>query len=80
MKLYIYHNGDSSVGILGEELEIATPFEKDELEADDLEYFKKSMLDVYKDFSDFKLTAMYDFELEAEAKAENDFYENIYKG
>lgn len=77
MTLYIYHKGDPSVGINSESFSLDVPFEKDEI--DDLEYFRSSMLNVYKDFFDFKAYAQYDFELKAEAEAENEYYKGESK-
>ncbi len=64
MKLYIYHGGDPSVGIFPEQWEIQCPFNKEDLnDENDEDYFKEKMLKVYQEFSEFKLFAVYDYEM-----------------
>mgnify|MGYP006382512163 CR=1 FL=1 len=66
MKLHLIHNGDSSVGDIGESFDIDCPFEKDTFGQDNteaLEYFKRDMIDLYSEYVDYRLHGLYDFEL-----------------
>ncbi len=65
VKLIIHDEGDSSVGISAETWQIETPFiywRNEEKET--LEDFRNEIKKVYQYFSETKLTAMYDFEIE----------------
>ena len=67
-QLFVTDHGDPSVGIPELTWVIDCPvfinndhnISEDELEA--LEYFRKGMIEVFKEFTDGKLTADYDFE------------------
>lgn len=65
MKLFITDKGDPSVGIREITYQVDVPFDVDinttEDQEDDLEYFKSCMLNVYKEFSQGKLIAEYNF-------------------
>jgi hypothetical protein len=68
MKLYIFNNGDPSVGIFSEQWEIQCPFNKEDLHHEnDEDYFKEKMLKLYQEFCEFKLYALYDYELKQDA-------------
>ncbi len=61
MRLHLIHNGDSSVGDMGESFDIDCPFGQDNTEA--LEYFKRDMIELYSEYVDYRLHGLYDFEL-----------------
>ena len=68
MKLYIFSNGDPSVGIFPIQFEIECPFNREDLTNEyDEDYFKDSMLKLYQAFVEFKLYARYDYELKQDA-------------
>jgi len=62
MKLYIFDNGDTSVGILPTSFSIDVPFNRNEVDTETLEWFKGGQLDLYKEFAEGRLIAFYDFE------------------
>ena len=70
LKLYMDDSGDWSVGIMPEQWVVETPIyiEDDKSitddEKEDLEWFRSQMLQSYKEYSQCRLTATYDFELE----------------
>ena len=47
MKLFIFCNGDSSVGLSPQEFEIQCPFEQNDVEQNDLDYFKELQVNCY---------------------------------
>jgi hypothetical protein len=63
MKLIIFDNGDPSVGIFGGEYEMTCPFEREDVDKDKLEFFRKNAISLYAEF-DSATYAMYDFEVE----------------
>ena len=68
-KLHIHDAGDPSVGIFPTGWEVDVPIyipNSEELsygDEENLEFFKSKMLEIYKEFAEGRLTAMYDFEL-----------------
>ena len=62
MKLYIFDNGDTSVGIMPTSFSIEVPFNQNEVDSETLEWFKDGQLDLYKEFAEGRLIAFYDFE------------------
>lgn len=74
MNLIITDHGDPMVGIFPQKWSVDCPLNKlDEMEV--LVFFKKEILKVYQEFSEGKLTADYDFEIEQE----NEFLNSIEK-
>lgn len=63
MKLFVTETGDSSAGIFSHTWEISCPFEADEMEKPDLDWFKGQILSAYREFAATKMTAIYDYEL-----------------
>jgi len=63
MKLFIFNNGDESVGLNPSEYSIECPFEQNEVEQNDLEYFKELQVNCFSEFLDLKVIGIYDFEL-----------------
>jgi len=63
MKLFIFCNGDESVGLNPFEYSIECPFEQNEVEQNDLDYFKELQVNVFSEFLDLKVRGIYDFEL-----------------
>jgi hypothetical protein len=67
MKLYIFNNGDPSVGIFPDQWEIQCPFNREDLMNEhDEDYFKDEMLKVFQQFCEFKVYGLYDYELKQE--------------
>lgn len=77
-KLYIHDTGDPSVGIFPTGWEAEVPIyipdshNMSEEDKESLDFFRNQMLEVYKEFAEGKLWAMYDFESEAEKKLEEE--------
>jgi hypothetical protein len=68
MLLYIFNNGDPSVGIFTQQWEVQCPFNKEDLQDEnDEDYFKEKILAMYQEFCEFKLYALYDYELKQDA-------------
>ena len=63
MKLFIFCNGDESVGISPSEYLIECPFEQTQVDQQDLDYFRDIQVNIYTDFLDLKARGIYDFEL-----------------
>lgn len=64
MKLTIFDKGDESVGLFPTQWEVDCPFDEITAEENDLQFFKERAKDLYSDFAQGKLTAMYDFEIQ----------------
>lgn len=63
MKLYIITEPDFGVGISQNEYEIDVPFNGDEVDWDVLEDFRKSQIEIYKEYGETRIKmALYDFE------------------
>lgn len=63
MKLIVFDEGDSSVGIFSRQFEIDCPFEKDYADDGELAFFKSRIEQLYAEFDSCSY-AMYDFEIE----------------
>lgn len=69
IKLYLFHNGDSSVGIEGEEfvvdypLEVSSVEDMDTDEKEELDIFRERMCNLYSEYTDFRMMGNYCFEL-----------------
>jgi len=59
MKLYITDIGDTSVGVFPTTYTIETPFDSDDYDDSDKEFFLQEMLKIYNEFSFGYLTAEY---------------------
>jgi len=75
MKLTIYDRGDESVGIFPRQFEIQCPFDKDDIEQSDLDFFKSEAELLFAEF-DSASYSMYDFEYEEMIRKENELIEN----
>lgn len=62
--LILSSNGDPSVGDFGESWVVPVPFNVDQCEWEDLEMFRESIRNVYKEFSEYNLKAEYDYEIQ----------------
>ena len=60
MRLIVTNYGDPSVGIFPQSWNVDVPFSKDEI--DNLECFRETMLNTYRDYAKGKISAVYDFE------------------
>lgn len=63
MKLFIFCNGDESVGLNPFEYSIECPFLQNEVEQNDLDYFRELQVNCFSEFLDLKVRGIYDFEL-----------------
>lgn len=72
MILIITDIGDSSVGIQQQDYEIVCPFNFDEVEKADLEYFREEMLNIYRSFSETKVRGLFDFEIKSICEMEDE--------
>lgn len=66
LKLYIWDEGDPSVGLFSQEWIIDCPFTKDEVDEENLDWFKQQILDSYKEYCQGRCVCMYEFELQQE--------------
>lgn len=80
MKLYIDIAGDPSVGIWDQQFSVEAPFEKDDVEKEDLEDFRDAITKLYTEFSGEKVYCSYDFELIEAARYEEEMYAELEKG
>ena len=64
MILTITDEGDPSVGIFSQNWNIECPFNKDDVDQQNLEWFRFTISKAYGPFCEGKLIAMYDFEFE----------------
>lgn len=62
LKLVVTDHGDPSVGIFPQSWEVECPFLMDESAPEEVELFREIILKVYQEFSEGKLSAVYDFE------------------
>lgn len=72
MKLIIHETGDTSVGIQPRYYTIDCPFEREDVGKADLEEFKYDVLKSFKPFAETHMGAAYDFEMEEEARQEDE--------
>ena len=81
LKLYIWDEGDPSVGLFSQEWIIDCPFTKDEVDEENLDWFKKQILDSYKEYCQGRCVCMYEFELkyENESITEKEYVINALK-
>ena len=63
MKLFIFCNGDESVGLNSSEFSIECPFEQTQVDQQDLKYFRELQENVFGEFLDLKVKGIYDYEL-----------------
>jgi hypothetical protein len=68
MKLTVFDAGDPSIGIFATQWDIECPFDKDEASEEELTSWKQDITELYIGYCEGRLTAMYDFEIEAENK------------
>lgn len=66
--LYVTDNGDPSVGILECGWEVQAPFTKKEVKVgavdkESVEFFRNETINIYKEFAQGQVTAIYNFEL-----------------
>jgi hypothetical protein len=61
--LYVSDKGDSSVGIYEIEYKIKCPFNKNDVDYKELDYFKDKIMDLYQQYTDTKIIADYNHEL-----------------
>ena len=73
MKLCINDNGDPSVGIFAQQWAIECPFEKKEVEPEDLEFFRNQMEIAYGVYCEGRMWSAYDFELQESDEAYTEF-------
>ena len=62
MKLHIIDEADPSVGLMPREFTIDCPFEREDVQPDELEDFKQTMIMLYNDHTDGRLVAYFDYE------------------
>lgn len=71
MKLIVTEHGDESVGIFSQMYLVEAPFSSDTAmrDMDDLDFFRDAIVSAYNEFAIGGVTALYDFEIEADNKA-----------
>lgn len=62
-KLHLYHHGDQSVGINGEQFQVDVPFDVNSASWDELEYFRNTMSKLYAEYCEFHLHVEYSYEM-----------------
>lgn len=60
MKLIITDYGDPSVGIFSQEWEIDCPFHESDIDNEGLEWFKRDIINIYKDYCEGSIQAYYE--------------------
>ena len=73
MKIYINDNGDQSVGVRAQQWEIQCPFEKSEVDKEDLEFFRNQMEIAYGAYCEGRMWSAYDFELQESDEVYTEF-------
>lgn len=61
MKLIITDHADESVGLFPTKYAIESPFDDEHPDLDDLELFRRLILEIYDKFAQGKVTAFYDY-------------------
>lgn len=61
VKLHIFDSGDLSVGIFGQEWTVECPFDI-EYPEEEMEDFKSAIINVYKEYCNGRIRAIFDFE------------------
>ena len=62
-RLFVFDAGDPSVGIFASQYIIECPFYKSEMEQEALDWFKKSISNIYKEFCEGRMTLEYESEI-----------------
>jgi hypothetical protein len=62
MILYVIDKGDPSVGLFQAEYQIQCPFDKEDMNPEELVQFKHDIENIYSDYSNGKLILRYDYE------------------
>ena len=62
MTISVIELGDPSVGLSDVQYKVDCPFNLDDVDKESLEYFRERIKALYREFSDQKVTAIYDFE------------------
>lgn len=62
-KLFVTDHADPSVGLFTSSYSIESPFDQSD-EKEDIEWFRKAQIDIYKEYAAGKITAEYEFERE----------------
>ena len=62
MKLIIHEKGDTSVGYPETYYSVDCPFERNDVCQEDLDDFKRKLLDMYEDYAENYMHAFYDDE------------------
>lgn len=86
-KIYLWHNGDPSVGYYGESYTLDSPFPKynhknpggNDFELSEYKAFLDKIHKVYNEASEYELFAAYDFELEQENEFQQELDEQLDK-
>ena len=65
MKLIVTDHADPSVGLFAASFVVESPFETHEIGDDCIDYFKQDIIHVFMEYATGRVTAMYDFEMEA---------------
>lgn len=72
MKLIVTDHGDESTGIFAAKYSVDAPFEDKAQDVESLDFFRDGIIALFAEFALWDVTAKYDFEIEAEIKAENE--------
>lgn len=77
MVLTISSRGDMSVGINPTSYDIDCPFNLEETEQEEIEWFRSKMFEIFKEFDDMVSEAEYDFEIQAQIEVEKYLEEQL---
>jgi hypothetical protein len=77
MNLIVTLHGDESVGIWSAVFIIECPFEKEDIEPEDLEFFRNKIKELYEQYNDMGIRAEYDFEQRREVEEEIELGERL---
>lgn len=66
MKLIVIDHGDESTGIFSAQYSVDAPFEDKAQDVESLDFFRDGIIALFAEFALWDVTAMYDFEIEAE--------------
>jgi hypothetical protein len=63
MKCIITDYGDSSVGLFPQEYEMDIPFQREDLDNDELEQCRNDIASFYSDYANGRISVLFDFEI-----------------
>lgn len=80
MKIIIEDLGDPTVGIFSRTFIVECPFELGDVDAEEMKAFKDDVLEIYKDYADGNIIALYDMSAHHNISTKTDYDKLLASG